>query len=112
MKIDTRTIGDVCILDCSGKITLGEGTMSIRNTVKDALQGGAKKILLNFASVTYIDSAGVGELVGAFVTSSNNGAKLKLLGLTGKLREVLTITKLLTVFEVFDNETSAVLSFN
>jgi anti-sigma B factor antagonist len=112
MKIDTRTIGDVCILDCSGKITLGEGTMSIRNTVKDVLQGGAKKILLNFAGVTYIDSAGVGELVGAFVTSGNNGAKLKLLGLTGKLREVLTITKLLTVFEVFDNETSAVLSFS
>jgi anti-sigma B factor antagonist len=112
MKIDTRTIRDVFILDCSGKITLGEGTMSIRNTVKDVLQGGAKKILLNFAGVTYIDSAGVGELVGAFVTSGNNGAKLKLLGLTGKLREVLTITKLLTVFEVFDNETSAVLSFN
>jgi anti-sigma B factor antagonist len=112
MKIDTRTIRDVFILDCSGKITLGEGTMSIRNTVKDVLQGGAKKILLNFAGVTYIDSAGVGELVGAFVTSGNNGAKLKLLGLTGKLREVLTITKLLTVFEVFDNETSAVLSFS
>ncbi len=112
MKIDTRTIRDVCILDCSGKITLGEGTMSIRNTVKDVLQGGAKKILLNFADVTYIDSAGVGELVGAFVTSGNNGAKLKLLGLTGKLREVLTITKLLTVFEVFDNETAAVLSFS
>lgn len=112
MKVDMRTVGDVYILDCSGKITLGEGTMSIRNTVKDVQQGGAKKILLNLAGITYIDSAGVGELVGAYVTAGNNGAKLKLLGLTGKLREVLTITKLLTVFEVFDNETAAVLSFN
>jgi len=111
MKIDIRTVRDVYILDCSGKITLGEGTMSIRNTVKDVLKGGAKKILLNLAGITYIDSAGVGELVGTFVTAGNNGAKLKLLGLTGKLREVLTITKLLTVFEVFDNETAAVLSF-
>ncbi len=85
MKIDTRTIRDVCILDCSGKITLGESTMSMRNTVKDALQGGAKKILLNLSGVTYIDSAGVGDFVGAFVTAGNNGAKLKLLGLTGEL---------------------------
>ena len=111
MKIDVRTIRDVYILDCSGKITLGEGTMSIRNTVKDILQGGAKKIILNLVDITYIDSAGVGELVGSYVTAGNNGGKLKLLGLTGKLREVLTITKLLTVFEVFDNETAAVLSF-
>ena len=112
MKIDIRTVRDVSILDCSGKITLGEGTMSIRNTAKDVVQGGAKKIILNLAGITYIDSAGVGELVGAYVTAGNNGAKLKLLGLTGKLREVLTITKLLTVFEVFDNETAAVLSFS
>ena len=112
MKIDIRLVRDVSILDCSGKITLGEGTMSIRNTVKDVVQGGAKKIILNLAGITYIDSAGVGELVGAYVTAGNSGTKLKLLGLTGKLREVLTITKLLTVFEVFDNETAAVLSFN
>lgn len=112
MKIEMRTVGDVYILDCSGKITLGQETMSIRNTVKDVMQSGAKKILLNLSGITYIDSAGVGELVGAFVTVGNSGAKLKLLGLTGKLREVLTITKLLTVFEVFDNETAAVLSFS
>ena len=112
MKTDIRTVRDVSILDCSGKITLGEGTMSIRNTAKDVVQGGAKKIILNLAGITYIDSAGVGELVGAYVTAGNNGAKLKLLGLTGKLREVLTITKLLTVFEVFDSEAAAVLSFN
>jgi anti-sigma B factor antagonist len=112
MKIDVRTIRDVYILDCTGKITLGEGTMSIRNTVKDLLQSGARKILLNLSGITYLDSAGVGELVGCFVTAGNAGGKLKLLGLTGKLREVLTITKLLTVFEVFDNETAAVLSYN
>ena len=111
MKIDIRTVRDVSILDCSGKITLGEETMSLRNTAMDVLKGGAKKIILNLAGITYIDSAGVGELVRTFVTAGNNGAKLKLLGLTGKLREVLTITKLLTVFEVFDNETAAVLSF-
>ena len=112
MKIDVRTIRDVYILDCTGKITLGAETMSIRNTVKDLLQSGAKKILLNLSGITYLDSAGVGELVGCFVTAGNAGGKLKLLGLTGKLREVLTITKLLTVFEVFDNETAAVLSYN
>ena len=112
MKIELRTVRDVYILDCSGKITLGEETMSMRNTVKDVLKSGAQKILVNLAGVTYIDSAGVGELVGSYVTAGNSGAKLKLLGLTGKLREVLTITKLLTVFEVFDNETAAVLSFN
>ncbi|HTY64911.1 MAG TPA: STAS domain-containing protein [Acidobacteriota bacterium] len=111
MKIDIRTVRDVTILDCSGKITLGEETISLRNTAMSVLQGGAKKVLLNLAGITYIDSAGVGELVRTFVTAGNNGAKLKLLGLTGKLREVLTITKLLTVFEVFDNETAAVLSF-
>lgn len=86
--------------------------MLVRTTVKELLEKGAKKILLNLAGVTYIDSAGVGELVGSYVTASNSGTKLKLLGLTGKLREVLTITKLLSVFEVFDNETAAVLSFN
>jgi anti-sigma B factor antagonist len=112
MKIDIRTVDDVYILDCSGKITLGEGTMSIRNTVKDVLQGGAKKILLNLAGISYIDSAGVGELVGTFVTTGNSGGKLKLMGLTGKLREVLTITKLLTVFEVYDSETAATKSFS
>lgn len=112
MKIDIRKVRDVYILDYSGKITLGEGTMSIRTSVKDALREGANKILLNCAGVSYIDSAGVGELVSAYVTASGNGAKLKLLGLTGKLREVLIITKLLTVFEVFDNETAAVLSFS
>jgi anti-sigma B factor antagonist len=112
MKIDVRMVQGVHVLDCNGKITLGEGTMAIRNAVKDALQGGAKKILVNLAETNYIDSAGVGELVGTFVTTDHSGGKLKLLGLKGKLREVLTITKLLTVFEVFDDEQAAISSFN
>ena len=112
MKIDIRTAGDVKILDCSGKITLGEGTMSIRNTVRDVLQSGAKKILLNLADISYIDSSGVGELVSSYTTTVNKGGKLKLVKLTNKLRELLTITKLLTVFEIYDDEKDALSSFN
>jgi anti-sigma B factor antagonist len=111
MKIDKRTFGDVIILDCSGKITLGEGTMSIRNAVLEVLQSGAKKIILNLAGVSYIDSAGVGELVSTYTTTVNRGGKLKLLKLTSKLRELLTITKLLTVFEILDDEKAAIDSF-
>jgi anti-sigma B factor antagonist len=112
MKIDRRTIGDVQILDCNGKITLGEATMLLRNTVRDVLQSGAKKIILNLADVSYIDSAGVGELVSTYTTTVNKGGKLKLLKLTNKLRELLTITKLLTVFEIYDDEKDALASFN
>jgi len=112
MKIEIRTIDDVRILDCSGKITLGEGTMSIRNTVRDVLQSGAKKVILNLADISYIDSSGVGELVSSYTTTVNKGGKLKLLKLTNKLRELLTITKLLTVFEIYDNEKDALASFN
>ncbi len=111
MKAEIRVIRDITILDCSGKITLGEETMMLRNTVTDVLQKGARKILFNLSGVTYIDSAGVGELVRSYVTGQNAGAQIKLLGLTGKLREVLVITKIITIFEVFDNETAAVLSF-
>ena len=111
MKIEIRTIGDVQILDCSGKITLGEGTMFIRNAVRDLLQKGEKKIILNLAGITYIDSSGVGELVGSYTTTINSGGKLKLLNLTGKLRDLLTITKLITVFEIFSDEKAALDSF-
>jgi anti-sigma B factor antagonist len=107
MKIDVRTIGDAKILDCSGKITLGEGTMSIRNTVRDLLDSGSKKIILNFAEITYIDSAGIGELVSTYTTVVNNGGRLKLLNLTTKVHQLLAITKLLTVFDSFDNEEAA-----
>ena len=111
MKIEIRTIDGVKILDCSGKITLGEGTMSIRNTVRDMVQGGAKKIVLNLAEISYIDSSGVGELVSTYTTVVNGGGKLKLLNLTNKIQKLLTITKLLTVFDTFDNEKSALKSF-
>ena len=111
MKIETRTIGDVRILDCSGKITLGEGTMAVRNNVRDILKRDVKKIILNLADVNYIDSSGIGELVSTYTTVTNNGGQLKLLNLTKKIQELLAITKLLTVFQVFDDEQSALNSF-
>ena len=111
MKIDARTIGDISILDCSGKITLGEGTMAIRNTVREVLKNGGKKIVLNLADVNYIDSSGIGELVSTYTTVTNQGGQLKLLSLTKKIQELLQITKLLTVFQVFDDEQKAVSSF-
>ena len=111
MKISTRTIGNIQILDWSGKITLGEGTMSIRNAVRDILQSGGKKIILNLADVSYIDSSGIGELVSSYTTVTNSGGQLKLLNLTKKIHELLAITKLLTVFETFENEQAALASF-
>lgn len=112
MKIEMRTVGDIRILDCSGKITLGEGTMTVRNTVRDILKDNGKKIILNLANVNYIDSSGIGELVSTYTTVTNNGGQLKLLNLTKKIHELLQITKLLTVFQVFDSETAAVSSFS
>ncbi|MGA2260377.1 MAG: STAS domain-containing protein [Acidobacteriota bacterium] len=111
MKIETRTVGDIQLLDCSGKITLGEGTMAIRNTVRELLKNGSKKIVLNLSDVNYIDSSGIGELVSSFTTVTNQGGQLKLLNLTKKIHELLAITKLLTVFQTFDNEQAAIGSF-
>ncbi|MBI1745714.1 MAG: STAS domain-containing protein [Acidobacteria bacterium] len=111
MKISTRNVGDVKILDVSGKITLGEDTAELRNEVKTLLKNGQKKIVLNLADVNYIDSSGLGELVSCHVTADSQGAKLKLLNLTKKLRELMAITKLLTVFETYEDEASALASF-
>jgi anti-sigma B factor antagonist len=111
MKINSRIVGDIHFLDCSGKITLGEGTMTVRTTVKDILKAGGKKIVLNLADVIYIDSSGVGELVSSYTTVAEQGGELKLLSLTKKVREVLAITKLLTVFQAFDTEPASVASF-
>jgi anti-sigma B factor antagonist len=111
MKIEMRTIGDVRILDCSGKITLGEGTMAVRNTVRDILKDNGKKIILNLADVNYIDSSGIGELVSTYTTVTNSGGQLILLSLTKKIEELLAITKLLTVFSVFNDERTALASF-
>jgi anti-sigma B factor antagonist len=111
MKIETRTVGDIHVLDCSGKITLGEGTMAIRNTVRDVLKNGGKKIILNLGDVNYIDSSGIGELVSTYTSVTNQGGKLKLLHLTKKIQELLAITKLLTVFQVYEDEKAALASF-
>jgi anti-sigma B factor antagonist len=111
MKIETRTIGEVKIIDCTGKIKLGEGTMNIRNAVRDSLQSGSRKIIINLSNVDYIDSSGVGELVSSYTSAANGGAQLALLGLTKRIREMLAITKLLTVFETFEHEESALAGF-
>jgi anti-sigma B factor antagonist len=111
MNIELRTVEDIKILDSKGKITLGEGTSAIRHRVHDILESGSGKIILNLSDVNYIDSAGVGELIAAYTSVSNRGGKLKLLNLTKKLHELLAITKLLTVFDVFDSEKAAIDSF-
>ncbi len=111
MKIEKRVVGDVHVLDCSGKITLGEGTMAVRNMVREVLKSGGKKIILNLSDVNYIDSSGIGELVSSFTTVTNQGGQLKLLNLTKKIQELLAITKLLTVFQTFDEEQAAISSF-
>ena len=107
MKIETRTVGEVHVLDISGKITLGEGTMAVRNTVRDLLKAGSKKIILNLAEVNYVDSSGIGELVSAYTMVTNQGGKLILVSLHQKIRELLQITKLMTVFQVYDDEKEA-----
>jgi anti-sigma B factor antagonist len=108
MNIHTRTVGDAHILDINGQIILGRGTMVVRNTIKDLLRSGVKKIVLNLAEVNYIDSSGVGELVSSFTTVAKEGGELKLLNLTAKVQEIMAITRLLTVFQVFNDEQAAV----
>ena len=111
MNISQRQVGDVTVLDMSGKITIGVGDVAIRDAVQVALGGGARDILLNLKNVSTIDSAGVGELVSAFTTVTNRGGKLKLVNLPAKVNDILSITQLITVFEVYDDEPSAVESF-
>jgi anti-sigma B factor antagonist len=111
MKISTRQVDGVTIVDCSGRITLGEGSITLRETVSGLLAKGQKKILLNLGDVNYIDSSGIGELVSAFTTVRKQGGELKLLNLTKKVHDLLQITKLYTVFDVKDDETAAVKSF-
>src|SRR2546426_5250919 len=94
MKISNRQVDGVSIVDCSGRITLGEGSVTLRDTVRELLSKGRKKILLNLGEVNYIDSSGIGELVSAFTTVRNQGGELKLLNLTKKVHDLLQITKL------------------
>ncbi|HTG16601.1 MAG TPA: STAS domain-containing protein [Blastocatellia bacterium] len=111
LSIKDRQAGDVTILDLSGKITIGEGSVQLREAVRRMLDEGRKKILLNLGDVSYVDSSGIGELVSSYTTTGNNGGQLKLLNQTKKIHDLLTITKLVTVFETHDNEATAVASF-
>ena len=111
MKFKTRQVDGVTVLDLSGRITLGEGSVTLRDGVKDALGKGARKIVLNLADVDYIDSSGLGELVSAYTSVKNAGGELKLLHLTKKVHDLLQITKLYTIFDVRDDEAHAISSF-
>ena len=111
MKISTRQVDGVTILDCSGRITLVEGSIVLRDAIREILSKGNKKILVNLGDVNYIDSSGIGELVSAFTTVKNQGGELKLLNLTKKVHDLLQITKLYTVFDVKDDEAAAVKAF-
>jgi len=111
MKFKTREVDGVTILDLSGKITLGEGSGTLRDEVRDLVAKGSKKILLNLADISYIDSSGLGELVSAFTAVKNAGGDLKLVNLTKKVSDLLVITKLATVFDAKDDEASAIASF-
>jgi len=112
LTIDTREVSHVSILDIKGRIVLGEEIRDLRDAVRSLVAQGKKKIILNLAGVDYIDSSGVGELVGCFTTVRNAGGELKLLNLTQKVHDVLHVTKLYTVFDIKDDEFQAVKSFD
>lgn len=111
MDIAERTVNDVTILDLKGKMTLGEGDELLKDKINSLLAAGRKKLLLNLEGVPYIDSAGLGEVVRTYTTVSRQGGSLKLLNLTKRIEDLLSITKLLTVFETYDSETEAVQSY-
>jgi len=111
MKFTSREVDGITILDLSGKIVLGEGSVTIRDAVRDVLAKGSNKILINLADINYIDSSGIGELVSALTAVKNAGGSLKLLQLTKKVKDLLQITKLYTVFDVFDDEPTALASY-
>ena len=111
MEIVERTVSDVTVLDLKGKMTLGEGDELLKDKINSLLAAGKKKLLLNLESVPYIDSAGLGEVVRTYTTVSRQGGQLKLVNLTKRITDLLSITKLLTVFETFDSEADALASF-
>jgi anti-sigma B factor antagonist len=112
MQIAERSVGDIMILDIKGRITLGEGDELLKDKVNSLVNQGKKKIVLNLADVPYVDSAGLGEIVRTYTTVSRQGGSLKLLNLTKRITDLLSITKLLTVFETFDGEKEAIASFS
>ncbi|GAC1402183.1 MAG: STAS domain-containing protein [Pyrinomonadaceae bacterium] len=111
LGINERQAGDVTVLDLDGKITIGEGSVALRSAIRKLADEGKKKILLNLGKVSYVDSSGIGELVSSYSSVSRDGGQLKLLNLTQKIQDLLAITKLLTVFDVYDDEAQALSSF-
>jgi anti-sigma B factor antagonist len=112
MTASTRLVGGVTIVDLSGRIVLGEGSAGLRDMVHNLIKDGNKKILLNLHDIDYVDSSGLGELVNAFTSMRSQGGELKLLNLTKRVRSLLQITKLLTVFDIADDEATSVKSFS
>ena len=111
LAIASREVDGVTVVELSGRITLGEGSVQLRDTIRDLIAKGQKHILLDLGEVNYIDSSGLGELVSAYTTARNQGAALKLLKLTKKVHDLLQLTKLYTVFDIYDDEASAIASF-
>ncbi|PYS52992.1 MAG: anti-sigma factor antagonist [Acidobacteria bacterium] len=111
LSIKERQAGDVTILDMDGKVTIGEGSVALRTAIRRLLEENKKKILLNLGKVGYIDSSGIGELVSSYTAINKENGQLKLLNLTTKLKDLLGITKLLTVFDVYENESDALSSY-
>ena len=111
VKLTTRQVGDVAVIDVAGRITLGEGSSVLRDAMRDMVSKNQKKILLNLGEVSYIDSSGIGELVSGFTTVTNSGGALKLLNLNKRVKDLLQITKLYTVFDVHEDEAGAIRSF-
>jgi len=112
LKITNREVGGITVVNLSGRLTLGDASALLRQSLKDLLEGGKKKIVLNLGEVGYIDSSGLGELVSSFTTVRNSGGELKLANLTQKVNDLLTVTKLYTVFEIHNDEQAAITSFN
>jgi len=112
INISERQAGDVAVLDLNGKVTIVEGSVALRNAIRRLLGEGKNKILLNLGGVGYIDSSGIGELVSSFTAVNKEGGVLKLLNLTQKIQDLLAITKLLTVFDVYEDEAEALASFS
>jgi anti-sigma B factor antagonist len=112
VKLTTRENGDVIIVDTAGKLTLGEGTSTLRTKIRELVAGGSRRIVLNLADVSYMDSSGLGELIGAHTTIATAGGEMKLLNLAGHVHDLMKVTKLYTVFETFEDEAAAVNSFS
>ena len=111
LEVKERQAGDVTILDLSGAVRMGEGSIALRNAIRGLVEQGKKKILLNLGGVKNVDSSGIGELIANFTTVRREGGQLKLLNLTEKIQNLLVITKLLTVFDAYDSEADALNSF-